>query len=111
MIITRKIRICLLAACAMVSSSCAMLRGYRADGLDGPGIFSVSLDSKTKEWKTFVAENGMTWVNVLCKDLKAVRDYGVEFIPAVFLIDCKTGEILVNDAHPDLESILSKLLP
>ena len=81
---------------------------YHDKGLE---IFSVSLDSKTKEWKTFVAENGMTWVNVLGKDSKAGRDYGVEFIPAVFLIDCKTGEILVNDAHPDLESILSKLLP
>ena len=81
---------------------------YHDKGLE---IFSVSLDSKTKEWKTFVAENGMTWVNVLGKDSKAGRDYGVEFIPAVFLIDCKTGEILVNAAHPDLESILSKLLP
>ena len=81
---------------------------YHDKGLE---IFSVSQDSKTKEWKTFVAENGMTWVNVLCKDHKALRDYGVEFIPAVFLIDCKTGEILVNDAHPDLESILSDLFP
>ncbi len=81
---------------------------YRDKGLE---IYSVSLDSKSKEWETFVAENGMTWVNVLGKDRKAVRDYGVEFIPAVFLIDCKTGEILVNDAHPDLDSILSNLLP
>lgn len=80
---------------------------YHDRGLE---IFSVSQDSKTKEWKTFVAENGMTWVNVLCKDLKALRDYGVETIPAVFLIDCKTGEIIVNDAHADFESILSDLL-
>ena len=81
---------------------------YHDKGLE---IFSVSLDSKTKEWKAFVSENGMTWVNVLGKDGKAGRNYGVEFIPAVFLIDCKTGEILVNDAHPDLDSILSDLLP
>jgi thiol-disulfide isomerase/thioredoxin len=81
---------------------------YHDKGLE---IFSVSQDSKTKEWKTFVAENEMTWVNVLCKDLKALREYGVETIPAVFLIDCKTGEILVNDPHPDLDSILSDLLP
>ena len=81
---------------------------YHDKGLE---IYSVSLDSKTKEWKTFVAENGMTWVNVLGKDHKAGRDYGVEFIPSVFLIDCKTGEILLHDAHPDLDSILSDLLP
>ena len=29
----------------------------------------------------------------------------------VFLIDCQTGEIMVHDAHPDLDSILSDLLP
>ena len=81
---------------------------YHDKGLE---IFSVSLDSKIKEWKTFVAENGMTWVNVLGKDLKAARNYGAEFIPAVFLIDCKTGEILAGDAHPDLDSIISDLLP
>ena len=81
---------------------------YHDKGLE---IYSVSLDSKTKEWKSFVAENEMTWVHVLGKDRKASRDYGVEYIPTVFLIDCKTGEILVRDAHPDLESILSDLLP
>ena len=81
---------------------------YHDKGLE---IFSVSHDSKTKEWKSFVAENGMTWVNVLGKDRKAGRDYGVEYIPTVFLIDCKTGEILVCDGHPDLEPILSELLP
>lgn len=50
-------------------------------------------------------------INVLSGRGKALRDYGIEFIPTVFLIDCKTGEILVRDAHPDLESILSGLLP
>ena len=81
---------------------------YHDKGLE---IYSISVDSKTEEWKSFVAKNGMTWVNVLGKDLKANKDYGVEFIPAVVLIDCKNGEILVHNAHPDLESILSGLLP
>ena len=81
---------------------------YHDKGLE---IYSVSQDSKSKEWNSFVAENGMTWINVLSGRGKALRDYGIEFIPTVFLIDCKTGEILVRDAHPDLESILSGLLP
>jgi len=81
---------------------------YHGKGLE---IYSVSLDPKTKEWKTFVADNGMTWVNVLVNDRKAVQDYGVELIPSVFLIDCKTGEILLHDAHPDLNAILPDLLP
>ncbi len=40
--------------------------------------------------------------------------YGVwalESIPTIYLIDCETGEILVRDAHPDLDSIMSNLLP
>ncbi len=80
---------------------------YHDKGLE---IYSVSLDFKAKEWKTFVAENGMIWVNVLGKDRKAVGDYGVESIPTIYLIDCKNGEILVRDSHPDLDSIMSNLL-
>ena len=36
----RIIRTCLFALSAIVLSSCAMVRGYRADGLYGPNIFS-----------------------------------------------------------------------
>ncbi|MBQ3765943.1 MAG: AhpC/TSA family protein [Bacteroidales bacterium] len=81
---------------------------YHAKGLE---IFSVSLDSKDKAWKSFVAENGMTWVNVSGRNRKASKAYGVEYIPTVFLIDCETGRILLRDGHPDLEAVLSDLLP
>ena len=82
---------------------------YHDKGLE---IYSISQDSKAKEWKSFVEENGMNWINVLASSgSKVYKDYGIEFIPRVFLIDCQTGEILVHEAHPDLESILSDLLP
>ncbi|MBR6883905.1 MAG: TlpA family protein disulfide reductase, partial [Bacteroidales bacterium] len=81
---------------------------YHDKGLE---IYSISQDSKAKEWKTFVAENEMTWINVLAKGGKVYKDYGIQFIPTVFLIDCKTGEILVHEGHPDLDAILSGLLP
>ena len=81
---------------------------FHSKGLE---IYSVSQDSKAKEWKSFVAENGMTWVNVLATVGRVYRDYGIESIPTVFLIDCRTGEILLRDSHPDLEVILSQLLP
>ena len=77
----------------------------------GLEIYSISQDSKAKEWKTFVAENGMTWINVLAHGGKVYKDYGIQYIPTVFLIDCKTGEILVHESHPDLDAILSELLP
>ena len=82
---------------------------YHAKGLE---IYSISLDSKAKEWKSFVEKNEMTWINVLAPvGGKAYKDYGIEFIPRVFLIDCRTGEILVHESHPDLDAILSNLLP
>jgi thiol-disulfide isomerase/thioredoxin len=77
----------------------------------GLEIYSISQDSKAKEWKTFVAENEMTWINVLAHGGKVYKDYGIQYIPTVFLIDCKTGEILVHEGHPDLDAILSELLP
>ncbi len=81
---------------------------YHDKGLE---IYSISQDSKTKEWKDFVAKNEMTWINVLASGGKVYKDYGIQFIPTVILIDCKTGEILVHEGHPDLDAILSGLLP
>ena len=80
---------------------------YHGKGLE---IYSVSQDTKAGEWKAFVAENGMPWINVLSGRDRVYRDYGIELIPTVFLIDCKTGEILLRDGQPDLEAILSDLL-
>ena len=81
---------------------------YHDKGLE---IFSISQDSKAREWKSYVEENEMTWINVLAgSGSKVYKDYGIEFIPRVFLIDCKTGEILVHESQPDLDAILSDLL-
>ena len=75
----------------------------------GLEIYSVSQDSKTKEWKSFVAENGMTWVNVLSWGGGPHKDYEIKVIPTVLLIDCKTGKILLRESHPDLKAVLSDL--
>ena len=81
---------------------------YHDKGLE---IYSISQDSKAREWKSFVEKNEMTWINVLANGGKVYKDYGIEIIPRVFLIDCQTGEILVHEGHPDLDAILSSLLP
>ena len=81
---------------------------YHDKGLE---IISISQDSKASEWKAFVKKNEMTWINVLASGGQVYKDYGIEIIPRVFLIDCRTGEILVHDSHPDLDAILSDLLP
>ena len=82
---------------------------YHDKGLE---IYSISQDSKAEEWKSFVEKNEMTWINVLASvSSKVYKDYAIEFIPSVFLIDCQTGKILVHEGHPDLDAILSELLP
>ena len=81
---------------------------YHDKGLE---IYGISQDSKTQEWKSYVAEKEMTWINVLAHGGKVYKDYAIQYIPTVFLIDCKTGEILVHEGHPDLDAILSELLP
>lgn len=81
---------------------------YHSKGLE---IYSISQDSNAKEWKSYVEKNEMTWINVLASGGKVYKDYGIKLIPTVFLIDCQTGEILVHEGHPDLDAILSKLLP
>ncbi len=82
---------------------------YHDKGLE---IYSISQDSKVAEWKSFVKEKEMVWINVLAKSSsKVYKDYGIEFIPRVFLIDCRTGEILVHEGRPDLDAILADLLP
>ena len=98
--------------CGPCVASIPMLKEIYAKYHDkGVEIYSISQDSKAKEWETFVAKNEMTWINVLANDGKVYKDYYVQFIPSVLLIDCKTGEILVHEGHPDLEAILSELLP
>lgn len=84
-----------------------MYAKYHDKGLE---IYSISQDSKAKDWKEYVEKNEMTWINVLAPvSGKVYKDYGIEIIPRVFLIDCETGEILVHEGQPDLEAILSKL--
>ena len=78
---------------------------YHDKGLE---IYSISQDTKSKDWKAFVEKNEMTWINVLASGGKVYKDYGIVTIPKVFLIDCRTGEILVHESHPDLDAILAE---
>jgi CubicO group peptidase (beta-lactamase class C family) len=60
-----------VALCALYLSSCAIIRGYRADGLDGPNIFSFEHcehDTIAKGEQSFqfpVATNKPDWLDTL----------------------------------------------
>ena len=86
---------------------------YHGKGLE---IFSVSIDSNEKKWKSFLDENSMDWISVRDdlggrKTSKVWENYAITTIPMFLLIDGTTGEILLRENHPDLDAILSPLLP
>ena len=87
---------------------------YHEKGLE---IYSVSEDSSQKNWKPFLKENGMDWINVIDTEpgrkSKTWNAYVLHGIPTALLIDGETGEILARGvgAGMDLETTLSELLP
>ena len=95
-----------------VPSLKALYAKYHGKGLE---IYSVSEDPKEDSWKPFLAENGMTWVNV--RDVNAGRknsqawsEYALTGIPTTLLIDGTTGEILSRDALRVIEAEIASLL-
>ncbi|HEY0298074.1 MAG TPA: TlpA disulfide reductase family protein [Arachidicoccus sp.] len=76
-------------------------------------IFGVSLDQSGDNWKEAIAKDNLTWTEV--SDLQywknaAAADYGVQAIPANFLID-PNGVIIGHDLRgEDLENKLAEIL-
>lgn len=75
-------------------------------------IFQVSLDKNRAEWLAAIKQDGLNWIHV--SDLKfwsspVVRQFGVESIPANFLLD-KEGKIIATNLRGGaLEEELAKL--
>lgn len=76
-------------------------------------IFQVSLDKNKPEWLAAIKQDGLNWIHV--SDLKfwnspVARLYGVESIPANFLLD-KDGKIIGSNLRgAALDEELAKLL-
>ena len=77
-------------------------------------ILGVSLDRERGYWLQAIQDDGLTWTQV--SDLKwwrseVARQYGIESIPANFLLD-PDGKIIARDLRsPNLENMLATLLP
>jgi peroxiredoxin len=76
-------------------------------------ILGVSLDSDKDKWLSAVQKDKLTWTHI--SDLQgwesiAARDYGVESIPANFLVD-PNGKIIARDLRgEDLPTKLAEVL-
>lgn len=80
---------------------------YHGKGLE---IIGVSLDSDVKAWQKAVADDGLSWIQVMDIDHKAADDYSIYYIPSNFLLDSE-GKIVASGLRGvDLEAKLAELL-
>jgi thiol-disulfide isomerase/thioredoxin len=82
------------------------------DGSDGFTVFSVSLDRDPEKWKQAITQDGLEWPNhvsdLMSWKSAAAAQYGINSIPANYLID-QNGVILATGLRgPALEAELSK---
>ena len=84
---------------------------YRDKGLE---VFAASIDDNRMAWLDVIKDYSR-WRNVLVGgDIRNV--YGVESVPAHFLIDCSTGKVLIADTwthrtldwHDEIVSLFEK---
>ena len=95
---------------AAIPSVIKMYDKYKSLGFE---IYGVSIDSKKKDWLKAIAQDKITYTQVIDKDgwySKTAIKYGVDAIPNTFLLD-KTGKIVAVNLEGDmLESKLKELL-
>jgi thiol-disulfide isomerase/thioredoxin len=89
----------------------ALYKEYHEKGLE---IYSVSEDETEKNWKSFLPESGMSWVNV--RDTHPGRngnsmmtEYALHGIPTMLIIDGETGAIIFRDRMKDIAAVITAL--
>jgi peroxiredoxin len=91
----------------------AVIKLYNQYKTKGFEVFGVSIDEKKKDWLKAITQDNITYMQVNDKAgwyAKVTEAYGVNEIPATFLLD-KKGEIVgVNLEGPELEKKISELL-
>jgi thiol-disulfide isomerase/thioredoxin len=91
----------------------ALKKLYEQFGGEKFEIISISLDDRKESWVTAVTADALPWVNA--SDLKgfqapAALQFGVQAIPANFLIDPNGIIIAKNGTPEELAAILKKIL-
>lgn len=79
----------------------------------GLNIIGVSLDKEEGPWKEAIAKDGLTWThvsNLKYWDEPIAKQYGVESIPATFILDA-SGKVVAQDLRgPELKAKIVELL-
>lgn len=88
----------------------ALYNEYHAKGLN---IIGVSLDKEATGWKKAIADDKLTWnhvSNLKYWDEPIAKQYGVESIPATFILDA-SGKIVAKDLRgAELKAKVAELL-
>lgn len=88
-----------------------LYNNYQAKGFE---ILSISLDQKAEKWQGAIAKDGLKWPYHISDlggwDSHWAVKYGVESIPANFLVDTSGKVIASSMSHEQLESTLAELL-
>jgi peroxiredoxin len=91
----------------------SVVRLYKRYKDKGFEVFGVSLDEKIPAWKKAIKKDKIKYTQVVDTEgwrSKAAAAYGVEGIPASFLLD-KAGKIIAFDAEgKELDALVKKLL-
>ena len=91
-----------------------LVKTYKNYHKKGFEIFGVSFDRAREPWLKAIKEKELTWPHVSSVnywDNQARHDYAVNSIPANFLVDCSTGEIIATALRGEqLEAKIEELL-
>ncbi len=90
-----------------------MVAIYKELHSKGLNIIGVSLDKEASAWKEAIAKDNLTWThvsNLKFWDEPIAKQYGVESIPATFILD-SSGKIVAQDLRgPELRAKVLELL-
>lgn len=86
-----------------------LVNAYKKYHNKGLEIYSVSLDREKKSWTDAIKKYKMDWLHVSDLnfwDCQAAKDWGIESVPAMFILD-KQGVIIAKDLRG--EDLITKL--
>jgi len=75
-----------------------MKQAYTEHGPSGFEIFSFTVDDEREDWVEASEEEDLPWINAgMGMDHPATKAYGVTGVPANFLVDAASGEIVAKN--------------